>query len=240
MNLRPRLAWAIVAFSAVAFAQDAPTTPAVQHDSHIKENEEVLHDGSPDKRILGVLPNYRTAEDHGPYQPITAKQKLRIAYKDSFDWPGFLLAAAYSGLYQLEDSNPDFGQGFKGYSHRYATAFADQAIGNLLTEGLLPSLFHEDPRYFRRVSGTKTSRTGYALTRIFVTRTDAGTNRFNFSEIVGNSAGVAISNAYYPQSRNVRANVEKFGLQLGTDAISNVLKEFWPDIKHRYTHKKHA
>ena len=246
MKLCSRLLWAILALGITGLAQDAAvsekpdqTTRVVLHDSHVKDDENVMHDGVPDKRILGVLPNYRTAEDHGPYQPITSRQKLRIAYKDSFDWPGLVLSAAFAGLYQLEDSNPDFGQGLKGYGHRYATAFGDQVIGNILAEGILPSLLHEDPRYFRRVSGSKKSRAGYALTRIFVTRTDAGKNRLNFSEIVGNSSAVAISNLYYPQSRNFNDNVQKLGVQLSTDAFSNVLKEFWPDIKHHYFHKKH-
>jgi hypothetical protein len=107
----------------------------------------------------------------------------------------------------------------------------------MLTEGVFPSILHEDPRYFRQGRGGVWHRTGYALTRILVTRTDAGTNRFNFSEVLGNSLAVAVSNAYYAQDREALDNIQRLGLQLGTDAISNVLKEFWPDIKRRFSHR---
>lgn len=190
-----------------------------------------------DKRIFGVLPNYRTAEDTGTYQPLTTKQKFRIAYKDSFDWPVFMVSAAFASLYQLEDSNPSFGQGLKGYARRYATSYADQAMGNVFTEGLLPSLLHEDPRYFRHPNGSKKSRVVYAATRILITRTDSGANGFNYSELVGNSLATGLSNLYYPESRTFTDNIQKLGVQLATDAFSNVLKEFWPDVKRKWFEK---
>jgi hypothetical protein len=113
-------------------------------------------------------------------------------------------------------------------------------MGNMLTEGALPVLLHEDPRYFRRGTGTKKARMWYSATRIFVTRTDSGSNRINISELLGNSIAVGVSNAYYPDSRDLSDNLQKLGLQLGTDAFSNVLKEFWPDIKHRFFEKHSA
>ncbi len=190
-----------------------------------------------DKRILGVLPNYRTADGTVPFEPITAKQKFGIAMKDSFDWPNYLVSGGFALLYQAENTNPSFGQGVKGYLHRYITSYADQSMGNLMTEGLIPTLLHEDPRYFRKVTGSKWSRTGYALTRILVTRTDSGGTRFNFSEVVGNGAMAAIGNLYYPDDRGFSDTTERLGTQLLTDAGSNLLKEFWPDLKRRFFHK---
>jgi len=193
----------------------------------------------PDKRVFGVLPNYRTANATEVYTPISAKYKMTIAAKDSFDYPLVLLAGAFAGLGQLSNQNPSFGQGTAGYARRLATGYADQAIGNMLTEGFMPILLHEDPRYFRigPAGGSKWHRTGYALSRIFVTRTDSGGSRFNYSEWVGNSIGVAISNSYLPDQRNVTDNATKVLTQCATDAISQVLKEFWPDIKHKFFHK---
>ena len=81
-----------------------------------------------DKRIFGVIPNNRTTEESIPYQPITGKQKATIAFKDSFDWPVFPTAAAFALLYQIEGQNPSFGQGVKGYSQRFATAYGDQMM----------------------------------------------------------------------------------------------------------------
>jgi hypothetical protein len=185
-----------------------------------------------DKRILGVLPNYRTAEMFQATHPLTPKQKLMIAVKDSFDYPLMGLAAAYAGIYQLDNSHPEFGQGVKGYASRLGTSYADQVDGNMLTEGFLPVLFHEDPRYFRMAHGPVSKRTFYALTRIFVTHTDGGRTSFNFAETVGNGISSGIGLSYYPDDRNPRDYFENYATALGTDATSQVLKEFWPDIKH--------
>jgi hypothetical protein len=190
----------------------------------------------PDKRVFGVLPNYRTANESAVYEPITAKQKFTIASKDSFDYPLVGLAAIIAAYGQLDNDNKSFGQGWAGYGKRVGTSYADQVIGNMMTEGIYPSLLHEDPRYFRRGHGTVWSRTLYAATRVFVTRTDSGGHRFNFSEVLGNATAVAISNSYYPDNRTAGDAVEKLGMQIGIDAASQVLKEFWPDIRHKLFH----
>lgn len=194
-----------------------------------------------DKRIFGVLPNYRTADGSAPFAPITTKRKFYIASKDSFDYPVVLLSGVFAALYQLEDQDPSFGQGLKGYGKRMAASYGDQAIGNLMAEAIFPSLLREDPRYFRIGSGGGSTwrRTRYAVTRVFVVRTDKGNWGFNFSEWLGNGATVALSNLYYPaDTRNVTDNVQKLSLQIGTDAISQVLKEFWPDWKRKLSKKK--
>ena len=162
--------------------------------------------GTPeDKRIFGVLPNYRTAEAASPFAPLSAKQKFTIAFKDSFDWPVYPTAAAFATLYQLENQNPSFGQGMPGYATRVAAAYGDQMIGNMMTEGIVPSLLHQDPRYFRLGEGSVRSRAWYAVTRIFVARTDSGRNTFNFAEWGGNAAAVALSNAWYPDTQRAEA-----------------------------------
>ena len=188
-----------------------------------------------DKRNFGVLPNYRSADAHAEYKPIETKKKLTIAAKDSFDKPIYFLGAFYAGISHLQNQNPSFGQGTAGFAQRYVRGFADQAMGNMFTEGLFPAMLKEDPRYFivGPSYGGKMKRTGYALSRIFVTRTDAGKTRFNFSETLGNGSAVAISNTYYPDTRNVKDNTTKFATQLATDAFSNIIKEFWPDIKRK-------
>ena len=104
----------------------------------------------------------------------------------------------------MTNAQPEFGQGWAGYGRRVGTSYADQAIGNMMTEGIFPSILHEDPRYFRRGYGSFWSRTFYAATRVFVTKTDSGGTRFNFSEVLGNAAGTAISDAYYAGQRRCR------------------------------------
>lgn len=191
-----------------------------------------------DKRVFGVLPNYRTAELSAESHPLTSKQKFRIAIKDSFDYPLVILAGIDAGLYQLDNNHPEFGQGLKGYARRFGTSYGDQAIGNMMTEGFMPILLHEDPRYFRKAEGSKMSRTGYALTRIFVTRTDAGGTSFNYAEVLGNGMAAGIGLSYYPDNRNLPDYMQNWGVALGTDATSQVLKEFWPDVK-RWWYVRH-
>ena len=198
-----------------------------------------LQQAPPDKRVFGVLPNYRTANMEAEYHPIPWQYKMKIALKDTFDYPLIGVGAAYAGLYQLEDSHPQFNQGFKGYLRRFGTSYTDQVVGNMLTEGILPIAFKEDPRYFRLGEGTKWHRTSYALTRIFVTRTDSGGKSFNFAEVLGNGVAAGVGLSYYSDDRDFPDYAQNWGTQLATDAVSQVLKEFWPDIKHRYFHKKY-
>jgi len=191
-----------------------------------------------DKRVLGVLPNYRTAELSAVGQPLSSGQKLKIAVKDSFDYPLMLLGAAYAGLYQLEDSHPEFGQGVRGYAKRFGTSYADQVDGNMMTEAFLPILLRQDPRYFRMSDGPTGRRIWYAVSRIVVGHTDSGKTTFNFSEVIGNGAASAIGLSYYPDSRNVPDYMSNWGIQLATDASSQLLKEFWPDAK-RWWYVRH-
>lgn len=190
-----------------------------------------------DKRILGVLPNYRTADGTKKFEPMDAKGKIHIALKDSFDYPSYILAAGLSLLYQEENQNPSFGQGVKGYMHRYATGVGDQIIGNMMTEGFMPSLLREDPRYFRKVKGGFWGRLGYASTRTLIARDDHGKSCVNLAEILGNGVGAAIGAAYYPDGRTYAQTFDRMGTAIATDTISNILKEFWPDIKRKYWHK---
>jgi len=191
-----------------------------------------------DKHIFGVLPNYRTAEGSVPFSPITVKQKFMIASKDSMSPPSYILGGIFAGLSQLTNSNPSFGQGLTGYAKRYGTNTADQVIGNYMTEAIMPSILHEDPRYFRKGTGTGWSRIGYALSRVLVTKTDAGGERFNFSEFIGNSGVAAIGNLYYPDAKGLSSTVQRAASQIATDAISNVLKEIWPDVKKKMLHRE--
>jgi hypothetical protein len=111
-------------------------------------------------------------------------------------------------------------------------------IGNMMTEGVMPALLHEDPRYFRLGEGSKKRRAWYAATRIFITPTDSNRKTFNFAEWGGNSVAVAISNLYYRDGRTAADNIPKLFIQCGTDALSNVLKEFWPDVKRKLSKNK--
>ncbi len=184
-------------------------------------------DDSQPKHIFLIIPNFRTSPTLADYKPLKVSEKFKIARLDSFDRGTIALAAAFAGEAQLSNSNPSFGQGVKGYEHYFGTAYADFVIGNYLTEGLYPSLLHQDPRFFRKGKGSKLSRLGYAAGQIFWTHNDSGRGQFNYSELAGNSTAVAISMAYYPENRDVKDGISKLGSQLAVDMISNILKEFW-------------
>jgi hypothetical protein len=244
---RPALAGAVLlACGFGAFAQDLQsggTTDAAAPDpaEAIRPTQpEPPDSGSTsqalDKRAFGVLPNYDTANQTSVYQPIASKQKLRIALSDTIDYGVFITGAGYAGLAQLTNQHPNFGQGVKGYSLRYITSFTDQAAGNMLTEGVMPILFHEDPRYFRigPEAGGFWYRAGYAASRIFWKKTDQGNNRFNFSEVVGNSLSAGLGNAYYPRERGLNDNIQRLYMALATDAFGQILYEFWPDFKQKF------
>ena len=198
-------------------AQLAAAPPVLQHDS----------------RIFGILPNYRTVGTSQNVKPLSSEEKWRLATAEAFDPAAFLVAGVFAGVGQAEHQFPSWGQGAKGLGRRYEAAFADQAVGDYLTGAAFPILFREDPRYFRMGHGAFVRRMGYALGRIAVTRTDAGSNQANYSEFLGNAVAAGIANAYNPAEERTFGNtVQKFGTQLATDALFNVLKEYWPDI-HR-------
>jgi hypothetical protein len=205
-----------------------PALPSVSSDNHPYDN-----------RMFGVVPNFRAVNDpNHPIEPLTPGEKFKMASHDAFDPFTWVITGLYAGVAQRQNQYPEFGQGAEGYAKRYGGAFADGAIGSYLSEAILPCLLHEDPRYFRLGEGTKFHRIGYALSRTLITRTDAGGRRFNFSEIAGNLGAAGLSNLYYPASnRSVDATLDKFAVNVVSDAGFNVLKEFYPDMRRKFLHK---
>jgi hypothetical protein len=192
------------------------------------------------KRLLGIIPNYRTSADLQHYKRLSPSEKFKLASLDTFDRGTVGLAALFAGESQLTNSNRAFGQGAAGFGRYMGAAYGDFVIGDYLTEAVFPTLLHQDPRYFRRGTGSGRSRLGYAIGQIFWTHRDSGGTQFNYSEIVGNSAAVAISNAYYVDNRSAGEAVSKLGLQIGVDTASNILKEFWPDLERKFGRTQHS
>jgi len=189
------------------------------------------------KRILGIIPNNRTWPSLKDYKPLSTREKFQIARQDSFDRGTVILAAAFAAGAQLTNANPSFGQGGRGYARYFGASYGDFVIGNYMSEAIFPTLLHQDPRYFRRGIGSGWSRLGYSVGQIFWTHTDSDRTQFNYSEILGNSTAVAISNAYYQDNRSASNSASQLGVQIGVDMASNVLKEFWPDVSRRFSRK---
>jgi hypothetical protein len=190
----------------------------------------------PDKRLFGVLPNYRTADGSVPFSPISSKQKLSIATHDSFDWPTYVTAGFLTAVTPGSNSK-EYGTGLESFANRYARWSADQIIGNMLTEGFLPVALHQDPRFFRAGTGSFSSRFFGAIGQIVIAKNDSGHRTFNASEFLGNAMATGISNAYSPNLNSWSQRSEKFMLMIGSDTFSNVVKEFGPDIRQHLPHR---
>lgn len=190
------------------------------------------------RRVLWIIPNFRTSPSLATYTPLTAGEKFRIATLDSFDRGTVALGVLFGAEAQLTRANPSFGDGIAAAAHYMGTGYADYVIGDYMTEAIFPAMLHQDPRYFRRGMGSALARLGYAAGQIFRTHNDSGRTTFNYSEIAGNSAAVAISMAYYPENRDVLDGVSQLGTQIGVDMASNILKEFWPDLERKLARKR--
>lgn len=191
------------------------------------------------KRILGIIPNFRAVSTSQILPPQSAKEKFITATEDSFDYSAFVLPAVLAGYSMATRATPEFDQGAAGYGRYFWHSWVDQTSENYAVEFIVPAITHEDIRYYTLGKGGFFKRTGYALSRAVVTRSDSGTSTFNFGEVVGAGAAAGISNLYYPASQRTFANTaQKWGLNVGIDAGTFVFKEFWPDINHALFHNK--
>ena len=195
--------------------------------------------GTSNDRLFYTLPNFLTVNNQ-QLPPLTTGQKFKAVARGSFDYVEYPWYGALAGISQAENSEPGFGQGAEGYGKRYASAFADGTIENFMVGAILPSIFKEDPRFYEVDTGTFLHRTGYAVSRIFITRTDSGHEQFNFSEILGSALSAGIStNTYHPRpDRNFPNTLSVWGTQVGYDTVTIVVKEFWPDIRRKISRKQ--
>ena len=193
-------------------------------------------------RLFFALPNYLTVENPNGAQPLTAKQKFSLEARSAFDYYEFGWIGLISAIGQASDSEPEYGQGLKGYAKRYGTNFADSTVENFMVSAIAPSVLHQDPRFYETSTGSFSHRFVYAAGTIFITRSDSGKKQFNFSEVVGALAAAFLSNySYHPkEEKNVANALSVWGSQLAYDAITFELKEFWPDLHKAFAgHRKH-
>lgn len=193
-------------------------------------------------RVVGVVPAFNVV----PFDtrtPMTSGQKFHLFWRSTLDPFSLVAPAVKSIIYNAAGLNSGFGSGTSAFFKRYGAAIADGASGRFFRNYAYPTLLHEDPRYFRMGAGTKKTRTGYSLTRVFVTRTDAGSNRFNWSKLLGGLTSSGLSNLYYPeQNRGVGFTFAGVGFGYLGEASMNLVKEFWPDLtakrKSRRSHSQ--
>jgi hypothetical protein len=223
--------------------QSTQTPPVAAQDKDKKDQKKDEKDdptNPKNDRIFLVIPNYGTVEHPtANVPPLTVKQKFKTGAEDAFDTYSIPLAGVVAAISQAKNDDAAWGQGWGAFGKRYAATYADTVIGSFMTTGVYPSLLHEDPRYFRMGSGGFKKRSWYAVTRLFVIRTDAGKHEFNYSEFLGNATAAGISLTYHTsQERNFSSFAGDYATQIAIDAFANQLKEFWPDIRHKLHHKK--
>lgn len=191
------------------------------------------------KRILGIVPNFRAISTNAKLPPQTVKEKFMDATQDSFDYSSILLPGVLAAYSMGTDATPEFHQGAAGYARYFWHSMVDQTDENYMVEFVVPVITREDTRYYTLGRGGFWKRTGYALSRAVITRSDSGKETFNVSEIVGAGGAAGFSSLYYPTRERSFANTSsQWGLDVGIDAASFVAREFWPNINRWLTRGK--
>jgi hypothetical protein len=168
------------------------------------------------------------AHDRGPLDP---RKKLELAVDETIAPSRFLGSLFTSGISQARDALPGYGQGWNGYGKRFGSSVASNASNHMFGTFLLPSMLHEDPRYFVKAFGGPKSRILYAIERVVITRTDTGRSTFNWSGVLGGLMAEGLANSYLPDAeRTTGTTFSRFGVRIGFSALDNVVKEYWPTI----------
>jgi hypothetical protein len=177
------------------------------------------------QRVLGFIPNLYVVYEPHP-EPLTTKMKFRLAYKSLTDPVFFGRVVAWAGVQQAAGT-PDWPQNAKGYSKRLGAGFADATTEGLIGNAILPSLLHQDPRYFYQGSGTKKSRALHSMLAAFICKGDNGKTQPNYSNWGGSLIASSISLSYYPSSdRNAQHLFKNFGMGMGLHVAGGLVQEF--------------
>jgi hypothetical protein len=210
----------------------APTT---QDDN---ASEQLKHKPPPQpRRILGIMPNYRAVSAGEIPPPPTSREAFKIATENSFDYSSFVFVGITSLLAEGTNSHPQLGKGVPGFWAYSWRGYLDKTDGNYWVDWIMPTVFHQDERYYAMGEGGIMRRSVYAATRILITPNYHSRNSFNASEILGRGISQAISLSYYPsQTQSLSGFSQKYAYALGRDALTNVFREVWPDINEHLHH----
>jgi hypothetical protein len=184
------------------------------------------------QRVLGIIPNFYSSYIWNA-APLPAKQKFELAMRSRTDPVAFVISGVVAGIEQARDRFPAYGQGAEGYAKRYGASYTTSAVGRFVSYAILPTIFHQDPRYFYMGSGSTSTRALYAMTRPFVTRGDNGRTQPNYSHILGSFIAGGVSNLYHPaDDRGAKLTVDNALVGLAASSIGNLVREF---VLRKYT-----
>lgn len=216
-----------------------PDAPVPQTAQSTESRAQAGTEGHQTKRILGVIPNFRAVSADKKLPPQSVKEKFFSTAEDSFDYSALIFAASQAAVADAQSSYPEFHGGTPGYARYFWHTFADQTSENFFVAALLPAALHEDSRYYTKGHGGFLKRSGYAFTRVLITRTDAGNTTPNISEIVGSGASSGVSSLYYPTVYRTWTKVgQRWLTSVIIDGVTLTAKEFWPDVNNSVFHQK--
>ena len=177
------------------------------------------------QRVLGFIPNIFVTYEHHP-EALTAKMKFHLTYKGLTHPTFFAFQGLWAGVEQAGHIN-NYELNSEGYAKRFAANLVDGTSESLFANAILPSLLHQDPRYFYRGSGTKRSRAWHAIMAPFVCTGDNGTLQPNYSQMGGSVIAASLSQTYYPASnRGPESVARSFGISMGLHVVLGVAQEF--------------
>jgi hypothetical protein len=195
--------------------------------------------GKQTKRILGIVPNFRSVSADQKLPPQTVKDKFKTTMQDNFDYSSFIFVGGLAGIAMAENSYPQFHQGAAGYGRYYWHSLADQTNENTFVEFILPTTLHQDSRYYTLGHGGILKRGAYSFSRTLITRGDNGREQPNYSEVVGAGAASGVSDLYYPGvDRTWTKTGQRWLTNVILDGATFTVKEFWPDINDHVFHQK--
>jgi hypothetical protein len=221
--------------SAIAAPNSGPQQPSesATGDESTKEKAEQQLKQQERQRILGIIPEFNTSNIPDAV-PLTPKQKFSLALKSALDPAAIAFAGIDAGWAQLDNSYKGYGQGAQGYFKRFGAAYADGFDGTILGNAVFPALLHQDPRYFRKGTGTVSSRFWYAVATTIRCKDDSGKWVPNYSNVLGNFAAGGVSNIYYPaEDRGGALTAERALTVTAEGALGALFYEFWPDISRK-------
>jgi hypothetical protein len=190
------------------------------------------------QRVVGVVPAFNVSY-RADAVSLSAGQKMRLAFRSAVDPATFAGAFLVAGYHEAIDDDTGFGWGIEGYGKRSGAAYLDAFDGTMIGNGILPSILHQDPRYFRLGHGTTTHRLLYALvTNVVCKHDNTGKWEPNYSNVAGNITSGAISNLYYPSGNSGVGQTFSNGMIVTAEGgIGSIFEEFWPDISRKLFHK---
>ncbi len=226
-------------------AADAPSDPQdqttqqppdIKKRQYEKAEEQIKEEEK--QRIVGVVPAFNVTY-HSNAVSMTSGQKMGLAFRSSIDPATFVGGLMDAGFKEAKDDDTGFGWGPEGFGKRAGAAYLDAFDGTMIGNGILPSILHQDPRFFRMGHGSFGRRLLYSAATSFICKHDnTGKWEPNYSNVAGNIVSGAISNLYYPPSNSGIGQTFSNGMLVTAEGtIAAVFDEFWPDLSRKFLHR---